>query len=105
MTFARPLKGLFVAGIEKITHQKNDGPAMPDLVEEIQRGPQAGARVARLEKQDVPNETKHVPRSFAGGNILFHAIRARDETNLVIIADGAKGEQGGYLGSHVALLL
>src|SRR4029077_14891275 len=39
------------------------------------------------------------------GDVLFHAIAARDQAHLVIIADRAKCQQGGDLGSNVALLL
>ena len=59
----------------------------------------------RLEKQNLADDAQHVAAALARRDELFHLVGEQQQADLVVVADGGKGEHGGDFGGQFAFRL
>src|SRR5438128_3001058 len=99
------LEGAFEIPVEKITEQKDDRAPPQDAVDEIERVTQGSAQLFRLEEQDVADKAQNVARAFSRRHEALDAVRKRHQADLVIIINGAEGQNGSQFRNDFFLLL
>ena len=79
----------FAVGREdEVADQKSDGFAGGGLIEEVESRRGIGSSAFRFVGEHFFDDTQHVARSFARGNIFFHLIGEEDQADAVVVARG-----------------
>jgi hypothetical protein len=89
--------------VQKIREQKNNRPAVKDMIQKTERAGNVRAAPTRLEHQHFPHEPQNVPPAFARRDEQFHLIREQQQRDLIAILGGGHRERGGDLGGELAL--
>src|SRR5438094_733634 len=99
--FDRPLE----SPVQKIAEQERNAAPPDHSIQIIEAVLDGGALADRLKVKHVTDETKGVAEPLARRNESFDDVRKDNQTDLIVVADRAKSQDGGQLGGHVALFL
>ena len=89
----------------KIGDEENDRATGDDVVQIIEREARQRAAALRLEKKNFANQTQGVGAPFLRRNEKLDLIGEEKEPDLVVVADGAEGEQTGDFRRQLAFRL
>ena len=88
---------------EEVGEDDDDGAMGGDAAEEFEGLVDVGGVVLRLEEKNFADDAQDVAAAFAGRDVFLDDVGEEDEADLVVVADGGEGEDGGDLGGEFAL--
>ncbi len=94
---------LFIAGGNKIRHQKHHGAPRDDAIQIFQRQADVGALSLRLMIQQLAQHPQHVALAFFRRHEFLDAVGENNQADLVVVLDRRERQQGAQFGGDVGL--
>src|SRR6267143_1151140 len=88
---------------EKVGENDRDGPVRENPREEFERAVEVRAAVLWLVEKDFADDAQDMFTTFAWWDKLLDAFAEEDEPDLVVVANGGKGEHRRDFGGQLAL--
>jgi hypothetical protein len=99
--FQRPPK----IGVHEIGDHKDDGPARERAVDVIERLGQVRPAARGLVGQHLADQPQHMPPPFSRPDVAFGPVGKKQRADLVVVLNGAEGEDRGQFGGQFAFAL
>ena len=87
----------------EVRDQKHHGPTGYDPGEVLQGTADVGASTLRAVIEELPEDPEDVSSTLPGRNELLDPVAEEDQSDLVVVLDGAECQDGAELHGHLAL--
>ena len=89
----------------KVADEKDHRPSGLNPPKVVQSPGDIGPGAPGTERENFPNDPKHVPGSLARWDEHLHLVGEDDEPHLVVVLDGGKGEQSAQISAASSFLV